>query len=114
MTKIMSDAPTNNQTEEDPENNTEETIKVFILPIHGFTSRLLPQSLLEMPLEPVVLLSQTALENAYYVCHNVQVGSGANFLLDLDLYSRILCTTVASRTNHLIKERKERNLCENE
>ena len=29
---------------------------------------------MEVPIEPRVVLSPAALENAYFVCHNVQVG----------------------------------------
>jgi hypothetical protein len=59
------------------------------------------QSLPEVPIEPLIVLSHAALENAYLVSHNAQVIIYGNWRFDLYFVS-----------NHLNKQRKLRNRSE--
>ena len=70
---MMSSAPKKSEKEEISEDNTEDSIKVSSKLFYSLL-KMCVQSLMEVPIEPMVLLSPAALENAYFVCHNVQVG----------------------------------------
>ena len=69
----MSSAPKKSEKEEISEDNNEDSITVSSKLFYSLLKMCL-QSLLEVPIEPMVVLSPAALENAYFVCHNAQVG----------------------------------------
>ena len=67
----MSSAPRKSEKEYIPEDNTEDSIKVASKLFYSLLKIFL-QSLMEIPMEPMVGLSPAALEYAYFVCPNVQ------------------------------------------